>query len=335
MSLAAWLIGSGAFAISVALTGLVRRSALSSGLLDVPNQRSSHSVPTPRGGGVAIVVASMLALLALWILSRVPSDLFVALVVGGGAVAGIGYLDDRRPLSARLRIAVHFAAALWAIACMSHWSVPRTLPGLGLVLFQLLAIVWCLNLFNFMDGIDGIAASEAVFIVIAGAALTSAGSSPQVAAAAVVFGCACSGFLLWNWPPARIFMGDVGSGYLGYVIGVLALWVAGENTSALWVWLILGGVFFVDATVTLFRRAARGERVFEAHRSHAYQWLARRWGSHRQVTVSVAILNGLWLLPCAAAAVRFPAYAMWITLVALLPLVALALGSGAGRSEVV
>ena len=132
-----------------------------------------------------------------------------------------------------------------------------------------------LNLFNFMDGIDGLAASEALFVIRAGAWLSAAGGG--VTAASGVLAGACAGFLLWNWPPARIFLGDAGSGYLGYVTAVLALASARGNSDAIWVWLILGGVFFVDATVTLVRRVLRGEHVHEAHRTHSYQWLARRW----------------------------------------------------------
>jgi Fuc2NAc and GlcNAc transferase len=141
------------------------------------------------------------------------------------------------------------------------------------------------------------------------------------------------GFLLWNWPPAKIFMGDVGSGYLGYVIAVLALAAARDDPVALWVWLILGGVFFVDATVTLVRRVLRGDRIHQAHRSHAYQWLARRWGSHRRVIVIVTILNLLWLLPCAFLATLHPDHAVAIAVVALAPLVALAFAAGSGRRE--
>src|SRR5205807_9594710 len=145
------------------------------------------------------------------------------------------------------------------------------------------------------------------FVAWAGALLgTFAGTSGDAAAVASVFGAACCGFLLWSWPPAKIFMGDVGSGYLGYVIAVLAVGATRDNPVALWAWLILGGVFFVDATVTLLRRLLRGERVYQAHRSHAYQWLARRWGSHAKVTCAVLIVNVLWLLPCAVFATRRP-----------------------------
>jgi Fuc2NAc and GlcNAc transferase len=208
--------------------------------------------------------------------------------------------------------------------------------ALGLLgdVLGVLAIGWTLNLFNFMDGIDGIAGSEAVFIAWAGSALTIwMGLGSHGAAAALVFGAACAGFLWWNWPPARIFMGDTGSGYVGFVIAVLALAAGRHAPAAMWIWLILGGVFFVDATVTLLRRLARGARVHVAHRSHAYQWLTRRWGSHLPVTVSVVLVNMFWLLPCAIIAALHPGRAVWMVGIAFAPLVAVALIVGSGRHE--
>jgi Fuc2NAc and GlcNAc transferase len=197
-----------------------------------------------------------------------------------------------------------------------------------------LGIVWVLNLYNFMDGIDGLAASEAVFVSWGGAFLLVFGGAPAgVAAAALAFGAACVGFLLWNWPPAKIFMGDVGSGYIGYTIAVLALGAFRENAPSLSVWLILSGVFIVDASVTLLRRLARRERVFAAHRSHAYQWLSRRLGSHKTVTVAVLAMNFLWLLPLALFATVYPRRALWGAVGALGSLVIVALVAGAGRPE--
>jgi Fuc2NAc and GlcNAc transferase len=191
-----------------------------------------------------------------------------------------------------------------------------------------------LNLFNFMDGIDAIAASEAAFVAAAGALLgVVSGSMPGVSAVALAFAATCCGFLVWNWPPARIFMGDVGSGYLGFVLSVLALAAARDNSAALWIWLILGGVFFVDATVTLVRRLVRREHLHQGHRSHGYQWLARRWGSHLRVTVAVLAVNVFWLLPCAAFAALHPSQAATATCVALAPLVVIALAAGSGRPE--
>jgi len=139
--------------------------------------------------------------------------------------------------------------------------------------------------------------------------------------------------LIWNWAPARIFMGDVGSGYLGYVIAVLAIASARDNPATLLSWLILGGVFFCDATVTLVRRLLRRDRVYEAHRSHAYQRLARRWQSHSRVTIAVMAINVCWLLPCALFATAHPQFALWSTLGAYAPLILLVLFTGAGGAE--
>jgi Fuc2NAc and GlcNAc transferase len=234
---------------------------------------------------------------------------------------------------------VHFAAAVWALAWLG--GVPpipfgdRLLdPGAGGYVLGVLGIVWSLNLFNFMDGIDGIAASEASFMAFAGALLSIAmGGSASVPAIALALGCACVGFLAWNWPPAKIFMGDIGSGYIGYSLALVAILAARDHPVAWLVWLTLGAVFFVDATLTLARRVLRGERVHQAHRSHAYQWLARRFG-HRRVTLGVIAVNVAWLLPCAWLASVYPSHAVSIALGALLPLVVAAVAAGSGRREV-
>ncbi|MFC4313368.1 glycosyltransferase family 4 protein [Steroidobacter flavus] len=334
-----WSIVALAGLVSYALTGWTRTAALKRGVLDIPNERSSHVVPTPRGGGVAIVIAMTAGLVALAVLKVIGIDLLLALGGGGIAIAIVGYLDDRHRLSARVRLAVHFAAALWALAWLGGLPPLRfgeltfSFGWVGYVLGAL-GIVWTLNLFNFMDGIDGIAASEAIFIVSAGAGLGMLTNvSGEALAPAMLMAAACGGFLLWNWPPARIFMGDAGSGYLGYAVVVLALSAARHSEVALLVWTILGGLFFVDATVTLARRLARGERPYEAHRSHAYQWLSRRWESHKRVTLFCIGLNLLWLLPCAWYAALRPALAGWMVLVALVPMILGALWAGAGRRE--
>jgi Fuc2NAc and GlcNAc transferase len=285
---------------------------------------------------VLVTTAALFAYVALGVGG---GKLALALIGAGVLVALVGFLDDRRQMSVHVRLAAHAMAAVWALYCLGGLPPLRIgehLLSLGWVGNSLgvAAIVWTLNLFNFMDGIDGLAASEAAFVAGAGALLgVVSGSAPDVSAAALALAAACCGFLMWNWPPAKIFMGDVGSGYLGYVVAVLALAATRENPVALWVWLILGGVFFVDATVTLVRRAVRGERTYEAHRSHGYQWLARRWDSHRRVTVAVLLVDVFWLLPCAAFATLRPRLAAVTTVVALVPLVALAIAAGSGRPE--
>jgi Fuc2NAc and GlcNAc transferase len=205
----------------------------------------------------------------------------------------------------------------------------RFAPLLGMV-----GIIWVLNLFNFMDGIDGIAASEAAFMSFAGGALASGLTGTEgFTLVTVGFGAACLGFLVFNWSPARIFMGDVGSGFLGFLLAVFAIWIASSDPVGLLVWLILGGVFFVDATVTLLRRLWRRERVLEAHRTHAYQWLARRWKSHGKVSGAVVATNLVWLTPWALAARFDPAKAAWYAVAALLPLLVVAIWAGSGRAE--
>src|SRR5205823_7580876 len=208
-------------ATSVALTLVMRNFALSRGLLDVPNERSSHKVPTPRGGGAAITVTAMTGFAILAALHRLDLAVFAALA-GGLVVAAVGFVDDRHALPAVVRLSAHVTAALWALAWLGGLPSLRVggdLISLGSVgtVVSVLGIVWVVNLFNFMDGIDGLAASEATFVAWSGALLTAAESASNgVATVALVFGASCLGFLHWNWPPARIFMGDVGSGFLGY-----------------------------------------------------------------------------------------------------------------------
>lgn len=329
----------GAFVISLLVTGAIRKLALSHGLLDVPNERSSHRIPTPRGGGVGIVLGTTAAAAALAAWGVLPPWILWIFIVGGAAVALVGFLDDRIQLSASVRLTVHFAVAvatMYWVGGLPPMQIGDELHtfGWGGFVLGVLGIVWSLNLFNFMDGIDGIAASEGAFMTLAGAAIAVAiGGSGAFPAIAAVVGFACLGFLVWNWPPARIFMGDAGSGYIGYVLAVLALLAGRENPAGLLVWLILGALFFVDATVTLVRRVLRRERAHEAHRSHAYQRLSRRWGSHLRVTLLSIAVNVCWLLPCAFLAARHPTWAEWIVVVALAPIVACVIAAGAGRKD--
>jgi Fuc2NAc and GlcNAc transferase len=320
------------------LTGVVRRIALARGELDIPNERSSHAVPTPHGGGAAIVLSISVACVALWMRHAIDGDLLAALM-GGLAVAALGFVDDRRHLQAAPRFAVHVLAALWALAWLGGLPPVRLgdevlSSGAAGYVIGLIGMVWVLNLFNFMDGIDGLAASEGAFVAWGGALVAAFGPGADgLWQPALVVGAACCGFLLWNWPPARIFMGDVGSGYLGYAVAVLTVAATRTDPVALCVWLILGGVFWCDATVTLTRRVLRGESAHAAHRSHAYQQLARRWGQHRRVTLLALAINILWLLPWAAYAELHPSRALACTLAALIPLILLALFAGAGGRE--
>jgi Fuc2NAc and GlcNAc transferase len=274
----------GAALLSWLLTGATRRYALRSELLDVPNERSLHRTPTPRGGGVAIAVVTLAGLAAGALLSKISADVTWALGVGGALVAIVGWLDDRRGVSARVRATVHAAAACWAAYWIWGGLTPAAVAGV-------VCIMWAINLYNFMDGIDGLAGTETASVgLIAGALFLMAGRA-DLAMVAFLVAAAATGFLGWNWPPARIFMGDVGSGFLGFIFGALSLIAGRSGALPIALCLLLAGIFAFDATVTLLRRAARGERWYQPHRSHAYQRLVQAGSTHAVVSSGVVVVN--------------------------------------------
>ena len=286
------------------LTAVLRRYALRRRLIDVPNARSSHTVPTPRGGGLAIVACMLVVMPMLAWSGAISHGAGWALLGSGLMVAGVGFLDDHGHIPARWRLLVHFAAAGWALWWMGG-APPVTIGGhvleTGVItnVIAALYLVWVLNLYNFMDGIDGIAGVEAVTVCLGAAALHIFTGTSGAALLALTLAAATSGFLYWNLPPARIFLGDAGSGFLGIVLGVMSLHAGWMSPAHWWAWLILLGVFVVDASVTLLQRMLRGAKIYEAHRSHAYQHAARRLGRHLPVTLAVGTINLCWLLPIA------------------------------------
>jgi Fuc2NAc and GlcNAc transferase len=287
------------------MTARVRIAAVRHGMLDIPNHRSSHSSPVPRGGGIAIASTVGAGLVLLTATGAVEPRLLLALVPGGVFIGVIGWIDDRGGVPALVRVSVHLAAAAWAVASLGGVPSLRLGAGefdLGLVgsVLAVVGIVWFLNLFNFMDGIDGIASSQAVLISGIAGTIACLNGGPGIATAYFLVCGASGGFMIWNWPPARIFMGDVGSGFLGFILAALA--VAGERAGSvpLALWIVLVSVFGFDATVTLVRRLIRRERVYEAHRNHAYQRAVIAGFSHRAVTMTAA---GITLLLGVAAVV--------------------------------
>ena len=311
-------------------------------LLQMPNHRSSHAQPTPNGGGLGIVIAGSLAGIALvlfsgWTLGWYVLGLAVLLAV-------VGLRDDIQHLPARVRFGVQVAVCAGLLFSLGDLPTFSFSVGLefavgGWILSGLLLVggVWWINLFNFMDGIDGIAGAQAVFMLLGSAAL-SAWVNAEVMSSPVwmlmlCVAAATVGFLLLNWSPAKIFMGDVGSTWLAFMVFALALlsvqsgWLSYAN------WLVLAAVFVTDATVTLLTRLLRGERWYEAHRNHVYQKLARRWSGHQPVTFLAIGLNVLWLAPLAGACTTWPQWAFRWVLLAYAPLVVGAMVLGAGRSE--
>lgn len=321
--------------LSWALTRYFLSFALDRGIMDVPNGRSSHITPKPRAGGISfflIFTAAVFILLPLHFLS-----IREALALSCGIlIAIVGYWDDRTGLTPVFRIVVHITAAALAVFCLNglapiHLGFAIYLPPAAVAVIAVLGLVWLTNLTNFMDGIDGIASVEAITTAgMCGILIVHRFGFNGLAILFCVLAAAVAGFLVWNWPPARIYMGDVGSGFLGFTLGVMAYIAITRHQLSLWPPLILYGVFVIDATWTLCRRILRGERWYAAHRTHAFQHAALRWG-HRKVTLSVAAINISWLAPWAVLADTWPSRGPLLLLCAWTPLVAAAWWLRAGN----
>ncbi|MDR8365327.1 glycosyltransferase family 4 protein [Pseudomonas sp. JL3] len=333
-----WWLLFAVFAVSWVLTLVLRRYALAKSLMDIPNERSSHSVPTPRGGGVAIVVAFLLALPVLTGIDLLSTAALYGLFGSGLLVAIIGFADDHGHIAARWRLLGHFIAAAWALFWLNGlppielFGITVDLGWFGNIL-ALVYLVWMLNLYNFMDGIDGLASAEAISVCLGMCLVYWFSGNLELIWAPLILAAAVSGFLWWNFPPARIFMGDAGSGFLGIVLGAIALESTWLNSELLWSWLILLGVFIVDSTLTLIRRLVRGDKIYQAHRSHAYQSASRYYASHKRVTLGVMAINVFWLLPISLAVGSSILSELIGVLLAFVPLILLALKFDAGAAE--
>lgn len=332
-----WLLLT-AFIASLLLTGLFRRYAIEKQILDVPNHRSSHLVPTPRGGGIVFVSIFIVAITVLYVVHIVDLKLLGLLVCPGMLIAALGFIDDKKSISASTRLLIHFGISILVIFCLGGMppiSVVNgvILSGLLVNIFAVFYLVWLTNLYNFMDGIDGIAAMEAIFVCIGGALLYCLTGFPDQAYLLLILAFSVGGFLYWNFPPARLFMGDAGSGFLGVVFGVLSVYAGNVKSEFFWSWLILLGVFIVDATLTLLIRAIDGYSLSEAHCNHAYQHASRYLNSHRIIIFAIFSINVLWLLPLSILVGLSVINGVVGLILAYLPLTMIILFWGAGRPQ--
>lgn len=324
------------FIFSCAATYLVREWARAFGLMDSPSARSSHTVPTPRGGGAAIVLAFSVGIGVLCRSNVLDTRVSLVLLGSGWAVASIGLTDDITNVAPHFRLLVQVLSAVAAVWFLGSAQSELDFSGryelAPWFAFAVLSIVWATNLFNFMDGIDGIAASEAVFLAASGAFLYwQSGGGLGLTTALLCLGAAAAGFLLWNWSPASIFMGDVGSGFLGFVLALFAMETSQQKPSMMGAWPILGGVFVVDATVTLVTRMLRRDPWLQPHRTHAYQHLAQRLRGHNFVLLVVTAINLCWLFPWAWLTVNVAGNSGLYVGIALAPLVLIAVMLRAGK----
>lgn len=317
------IYAAASFVATAVLVGFVRCYAVRNDIIDVPNERSSHTQPTPRGGGLAIAIVLFGAYISVLALGRFNIGEMVGFLGGGILVAFIGWLDDRRDIAAPVRVAVQAVAVAWALFWVKGYPVMSLgftqipLGGFGTVLAAL-AMLWLINLYNFLDGIDGIAAAQGCCAATIGAVLLTGAGAVLWALTASVLAGACAGFLMWNWAPARIFLGDVGSYTIGYTFGMLA--IMGENSGDLpaLVWVVLLSVFIFDATTTLIKRVLTGQPWYSPHRTHGYQRLVQCGWYHRDVALAVVAINIVVIAPMVWLTVQRP--------LSLLPVVAITAG---------
>ena len=329
------IIAAACLAVAFATALFIRWRARKLGVMAEVNERSSHTVPTPSSGGVGIVLAASLA--GIFVAIPYPVEIY-PVIVAGVMIAIIGYFDDRKPIAARWRLGAQILLA-GAVVVTVPLDVlgPQmgvTLPeSIFLLLLVLAGALW-INIYNFMDGIDGLAASEAIFLLLS-ALFVAWWFQPDVWYQGVFWwmiwlAAACLGFLLLNWAPAKIFMGDAGSTYLGLMLFFFAIASIAGSWLSLSQWLILAATFLADSLTTLVRRALNREPVWQAHKRHAYQNLQRRLGSHAKATLIYVGIDIVLLLPLTWLAGAYDQFGWALALLAYAILVPAAISAGAG-----
>ena len=294
------------FAISFVLTWYIRIIAIRKSILDIPNERSSHTIPTPKGGGLAVAISWFIGISWLFYAGEITIYIYLALLSGLPLVI-IGFLDDIFDIPPGIRSIVQvFSAitALWFVKGIDSVHFGLLVLNLSLVIniLAVIFIVWYINLFNFLDGIDGYIGLETIFVGLASILLFHN-------IAGLFLAVAVFGFLLWNWPRAKIFMGDVGSTLIGFTFAILTIQSEKIQPASLVSWLILTSVFWFDATFTLYRRIKNREKLSQAHRNHAYQRIVRAGWSHQKTDLTALGLNiiGFGL---AYLCIKFPLYSL-------------------------
>jgi len=306
--------------VSALLCGMWLRFARRYHWLDHPGHRSSHTRATPSSGGAGVMLALMLSVAvaagsgvnwaaAYWLLLGLALVLMLA-----------GMVDDRHNLPAMGRLGVYGLCCIVLIWVLDlHLAIPAMSAWI-IVPLLVLGLLWFLNLYNFMDGIDGLAALQCFLAAASAALLAFLAGAPLFSLFCLLLALSQLGFLYWNWPPARLFMGDSGSIPSGFLLGGLALYGASAGALPLGCWLVLLAGFITDASWTLVERLLRGVSVTEAHREHAYQRLSRHWGSHAAVDFLLLALNALWLFPLAWAIGQWSEFQVLLVILAYVPL---------------
>jgi Fuc2NAc and GlcNAc transferase len=299
-------------------------------LFALVNARSAHLEPTPTGAGVVFSFFSLVFIYLCFIFGSDDLSLVIALLASI-TVGLIGFTDDIFDLSVKVRLPLYMLAAIWCVfwvgvpdIALLGWTINSSVIG---SIFGVLFLLWVQNLFNFMDGIDGIVASEVIFVCFSAWFFIETNTSYE-ALICLLVGSLAVGFLFRNWPSAKLFMGDAGANFLGLTIGLLAL---NSQELSFWVWLVLMSQFLVDGTLTLIVRFYSGDDVSQAHSKHAYQNRNRRFGTSKALVYSI-LVNVLWVLPMAVLAERLPEYGLVLLISAAIPIALADFMSGSGNN---
>jgi Fuc2NAc and GlcNAc transferase len=312
-------------------TRAYRALAIRRGIVANPNFRSLHERPIPRGGGIVFACVCVTFVSAAAWLAPAGDGLIRALVIGGAVAAAFGFLDDVVHIRAAIKFGVQGLLAAWVLLCVGARPLVHVpfVPEAAELAMSWLGLVWLMNLYNFMDGIDGMAASGAVLISATAIVLAWVSVPDETLILILSLVALCSlGFLVFNWPPASIFMGDAGSLFLGLSFGAVIASTVSRGQIGMWSWLVMFGYFAGDTTTTTFLRILVTKKWYGEHRSHAYQNLARIRDSHLRVVRGVVLYHVVWLLPLALWSVLVPSAAAVAALLALGPVVVWTLRHG-------
>lgn len=305
------------FAFSISVTGLIQKYAIKHSLIDVPNERSSHSIPTPRGGGLSIIIPVLLCIVILLLIEQLDRNIALALGTGCFFVASVGWIDDHEHIPANWRALLYGIAAVLAVYFLAESDNFQSVfhyQSFGIVSNFLIVIwiVWMTNLYNFMDGTDSLAAIQTICTALIVGVIFWLEGQHGLATVCFVISASSCGFLYWNWPPAEIFMGDVGSCPLGFCFGVLAVIGEIQGSVSFTVFFILLSIFICDTTLTLLLRIFTNEKWYQAHKSHAYQRLVQLGISHKKLAIVILFVNVAILWPLAWVAYQKQDLAIYI-----------------------
>ena len=317
------------FVSTLAGVHFYRLMAIKYGIVAKKNFRTLHGSDMPKGGGIVFSLVFLISCFCLYMAGIISTYLAMPLLVGGLLMSIFGFIDDQYDIPANIKFVIQLSSSvflLWWFEGVDLLFEPESMPfktGAVGIVPGLIVLCWWLNAYNFMDGIDGMAASGTAFVCVLLGVLIAVNYAEYYSYVSVLalLAAACLAFLIFNWPPARIFMGDAGSLFLGFTFSVLILYGMEQAIITVWQWLIVFSYFVFDTGMTLFLRIIKVRKWYGAHRSHAYQNLARIWGDHKRVIGLVMLYNLLWITPLTLLSVLYSTKQLLFFMLAAIPVI--------------